>query len=101
MTEIDTPRHRIFATADIGDAAFARLRERGYEVEVYPHPEPPPKSVILEKVHGGIDGLITTLRDMIDVEVFGEGYLRFSVANSVENLQDALDRIDQWTKKNL
>ncbi len=32
---------------------------------------------------------------------FGEGYLRFSVANSVENLENALDRIDQWTKKNL
>jgi len=32
---------------------------------------------------------------------FGEGYMRFSVANSVENLQNALDRIDQWTKKNL
>jgi len=32
---------------------------------------------------------------------FGEGYLRFSVANSLENLQTALDRIDQWTKKNL
>ncbi len=32
---------------------------------------------------------------------FGEGYLRFSVANSLENLRDALDRIDQWTKKNL
>jgi len=32
---------------------------------------------------------------------FGEGYLRFSVANSLENLNKALDRIDQWTKKNL
>jgi len=32
---------------------------------------------------------------------FGEGYLRFSVANSVENIERALDRIDQWTKKNL
>ena len=32
---------------------------------------------------------------------FGEGYLRFSVANSVENIQLALDRIEQWTKKNL
>ena len=31
----------------------------------------------------------------------GEGYLRFSVANSLENLQQALDRVDQWTKKNL
>jgi len=32
---------------------------------------------------------------------FGEGYLRFSVANSVENIEIALDRIDQWAKKNL
>jgi len=32
---------------------------------------------------------------------FGEGYLRFSVANSLENLQEALSRLDQWTKKNL
>ena len=32
---------------------------------------------------------------------FGEGYLRFSVANSVENIQMALDRIDQWTRKYL
>jgi aspartate/methionine/tyrosine aminotransferase len=32
---------------------------------------------------------------------FGEGYLRFSVANSLENLQQALDRIDQWTNQNL
>jgi len=32
---------------------------------------------------------------------FGEGYLRFSVANSIENIEKALDRIDRWTKKNL
>ena len=32
---------------------------------------------------------------------FGEGYLRFSVANSLENLEQALERIDQWTKQNL
>jgi aspartate aminotransferase len=32
---------------------------------------------------------------------FGEGYLRFSVANSMENLQQALERIDLWAQKNL
>jgi len=32
---------------------------------------------------------------------FGEGYLRFSVANSIENIEKALHRIDAWTKKNL
>jgi aspartate aminotransferase len=32
---------------------------------------------------------------------YGEGYLRFSVANSLENLNLALKRIDQWTKEKL
>jgi aspartate aminotransferase len=32
---------------------------------------------------------------------YGEGYLRFSVANSLENLNQALERVDQWTKQNL
>ena len=32
---------------------------------------------------------------------FGEGYLRFSVANSLENLNQALEQIDGWTKRNL
>jgi len=32
---------------------------------------------------------------------FGEGYLRFSVANSLENLQEALRRLDRWTQTNL
>jgi len=32
---------------------------------------------------------------------FGEGYLRFSVANSLENLNKALVRINSWVEKNL
>ena len=32
---------------------------------------------------------------------FGEGYLRFSVANSVENINLALERIAAWAGKNL
>jgi aspartate/methionine/tyrosine aminotransferase len=32
---------------------------------------------------------------------YGEGYLRFSVANSLENLNKALERVEQWTKQNL
>ncbi len=32
---------------------------------------------------------------------YGEGYLRFSVANSLENLKKALARIDDWVAKNL
>ena len=56
---------RVFATCDIGEA-LDLLRQRGYELEVYPQPEAPPKSLILEKLKSGIDGLITTLRDQID-----------------------------------
>lgn len=32
---------------------------------------------------------------------FGEGYLRFSVANSIENIKEALERVGAWAKKNL
>jgi aspartate/methionine/tyrosine aminotransferase len=32
---------------------------------------------------------------------FGEGYLRFSIANSIENLEKALDRIEEWATKNI
>jgi len=69
---------RIFLTADIGEAATARLREHGYEIEVYPGPEAPPKSVIVDKVGSGIDVIITTLRDPIDKDVLraGEGTLK-------------------------
>jgi aspartate/methionine/tyrosine aminotransferase len=32
---------------------------------------------------------------------YGEGYLRLSVANSIENINKALERIDAWANKNL
>jgi len=70
-------KFRVFATCDIGES-LDLLRQRGYEVEVYPQPQAPPKKLILEKVRAGIDGLITTLRDQIDAEVFeaGKGTLK-------------------------
>ncbi len=72
-----TAKFRVFATCDIGES-IDLLRKRGYDVEVYPNPEAPPKSVIIENVKSGIDGLITTLRDKIDAEVFdaGKGHLK-------------------------
>ena len=39
-------KHRVFATCDIGES-IDLLRKRGYEVEVYGSPEPPPKSLIV------------------------------------------------------
>ncbi len=76
---------RIFATCDIGREALDRLRERGYQVDVYDQLEPPPKSLIIEKVRSGIDGLITTLRDPVDREVFeaGKGTLKVVAQDAV------------------
>jgi glyoxylate reductase len=72
-----TKKFRVFATCDIGEA-IDLLRKRGYEVEVYAQPQAPPKTLMLEKVASGIDGLITTLRDPIDAEIFeaGKGTLK-------------------------
>jgi glyoxylate reductase len=79
------PRFRVFATCDIGKDALDRLRQRGYELEVYDQLEPPPKSLIVEKAGSGIDGLITTLRDPIDAEVFeaGRGTLKVVAQDAV------------------
>jgi glyoxylate reductase len=78
-------RFRVFATCDIGKDALDLLRRRGYEVEVYEHLEPPPKSLIIEKVRAGVDGMITTLRDEIDAEVFeaGRGTLKVVAQDAV------------------
>jgi len=32
---------------------------------------------------------------------YGEGHIRFSIANSIENIQKALERIERWAARNL
>jgi len=87
------PTFRIFATCDIGADAIELLRKRGYQVEVFAGAEAPPKSIILEKVKTGIDGLITTLRDKVDAEIFnaGRGTLKVVAQNAVG--VDNIDRV--------
>jgi len=86
-------KFRVFATCDIGEA-IDLLRNRGYEVEVYPHPEAPPKSVIIDKVKAGIDGLITTLRDPIDAEVFRASKGKLKVVAQIAVGFDNINRAD-------
>jgi glyoxylate reductase len=86
-------KFRVFATCDIGPAIEV-LRKRGYEVEVYPHPEAPQKRLILEKVKSGIDGLITTLRDPIDAEVFQAGKDKLKVVAQIAVGFDNINRAD-------
>jgi glyoxylate reductase len=76
-------KFRVFATCDIGEPALDRLRQLGYELEVYPGPEAPPKSLILERVGSGVHGLITTLRDPIDNEVFEAGKATLKVVAQI------------------
>jgi glyoxylate reductase len=86
-------KFRVFATCDIGPALNI-LRERGYQLEVYPDPKAPPKSLILEKVRAGIDGLITTLRDQIDAEVFEAGKGSLKVVAQLAVGFDNINRAD-------
>lgn len=88
-----TGKFRVFATCDIGES-LELLRKRGYEVEVYPEPEAPPKKLILEKVKSGIDGLITTLRDPIDAEVFEAGKATLKVVAQIAVGFDNINRAD-------
>src|ERR1700716_4000617 len=84
----------IFATSRIGDPAESRLRECGYELEVFQGPEAPPKKLIVEKVKSGIDALITTLRDPIDAEVFEAGKGTLKVVSQVAVGFDNINRAD-------
>src|SRR5690348_3800175 len=88
------PKFRVFATCDIGEPALRRLRERGYEVHVYPNSDPPPKSLIIEKLQSGIDGLITTLRDSIDAELFEAGKGKLKVVAQIAVGFDNINRAD-------
>lgn len=91
---MEKKKFRVFATCDIGGEAISRLLERGYDVEVYPHMEAPPKSLILEKVKSGVDGLITTLRDKIDREVFDAGNGTLKVVAQIAVGFDNINRAD-------
>ncbi len=84
---------RVFATCDIGEA-LDLLRNRGYEVEVYPDPKAPPKSLIIDKVKSGIDGLITTLRDPIDAGIFEAGKGTLKVVAQLAVGFDNINRTD-------
>src|SRR5206468_6540803 len=86
-------KKRVFATCDIGES-IELLRKRGYEVEVYPGPDAPPKALIVEKVRSGIDGLITTLRDPIDAEVFEAGKGSLKVVAQIAVGFDNINRAD-------
>jgi len=87
-------KYRVFATCHIGEAAETLLREKGCELEIYPGPEAPPKKLIVEKVGGGVDGLITTLRDPIDAEVFAAGNGRLKVVSQIAVGFDNINRAD-------
>ena len=86
-------KFRVYATCHIGDAAENLLREKGYELDIYPGPEAPPKQMIVEKVRG-VDGLITTLRDPIDAEVFEAGKGTLKVVSQLAVGFDNINRAD-------
>src|SRR5207245_8623863 len=89
-----TDKFRVFATCDIGEA-LDLLRKRGYQAEAYPDPTAPPKSLIIDKVRSGVDGLITTLRDQIDAEIFEAGKGTLKVVAQFAVGFDNINRADE------
>src|SRR3954471_7235845 len=87
-------KHRVLATSRIGDPAENQLRDQGYELEVFQGPEAPPKTLIIEKVKSGIDALITTLRDPIDIEIFEAGKGTLKVVAQIAVGFDNINRAD-------
>src|SRR5262252_5004182 len=84
---------RVFVTCDIGPS-LQLLRDRAYDIEVYPNPEAPPKKLIVERVRSGIDGLITTLRDQVDAELFEAGKGTLKVVSQLAVGFDNINRAD-------
>jgi glyoxylate reductase len=84
---------RIYATCDIGREALDRLRAKGWDVEVHPEPQPPPRELLLAKVRSGIAALLTTLRDRIDEEVLAAG--KAGGLRVVSQLAVGVDNIDR------
>ncbi len=84
---------RVFATCDIGEAiellGKARIRSRSLSAA-----EAPPKNLVVEKVKSGIDGLITTLRDEIDAEIFEAGKEHLKVVAQYAVGFDNINRAD-------
>src|SRR3954464_11125135 len=90
----DKKKFRVFATSRIGDAAENRLREAGYELEVFEGPEAPPKKLIIETVKSGINGLVTTLRAPLDAECFEAGKGTLKVVAQIAVGFDNINRAD-------
>ena len=84
--------YRVFATCDIGQEALDILRQHHCQVEVYDRVEAPPKTLVVEKVKSGIDGLTTTLLDRIDEEVFAAGKGTLKVVAQIAVGFDNIDR---------
>ena len=86
-------KFRVFATCDIGDRSTCCANAATKSKSIR-KPEAPPKSLIIEKVESGIDGLITTLRDPIDAEVFEAGKGTLKVVAQIAVGFDNINRAD-------
>lgn len=89
---------RVYATCDLGSEAMGRIRSAGIELEVHGSVDPPLPIQIREKVAGGIDGLVTTLRDPIDADILEAGSETLRV---VAQCAVGLDNVDVATATRL
>ncbi len=59
---------KVFITRKIPNEGINYLKNNGYELDIYPHDKPIPKSILLKKIKD-VDAIITLLTDQIDKDV--------------------------------
>src|SRR2546423_5056969 len=70
---------RVFVTRKLPGQAVGRLA-REHEVELWPDPDPPPRSALLERV-AEAEGLLSMLTDRIDAELLDAAPKLSAIAN--------------------
>ena len=73
---------KILITQSIDPAGTQLLEDAGYEIDVWPGPDPMPRTLLLERLNGCV-GMISMLNDVVDDAVFAAGPLRVVAQHAV------------------
>jgi len=94
----ENSRKKVFVTRSIPEEAMSLLKSK-FEVEVWPGEEPPPKSVLIEKVKV-VNGLYCLLTEKIDAEVINAAGEQFWGISQVAVGYDNID-VEAATRKGI
>ena len=73
---------KILITQSIDPSGTQLLEDAGYQFDVWPGPDPMPRTLLLERLNGCV-GMISMLNDVVDDAVFAAGPLRVVAQHAV------------------